>query len=76
MRPALCAMLLAAAVAAGCTSPESTRTRGGGPGADVGNRQAEVLMHAGSDPYWQTPAMIAGAHPPLDTARHAQRGSR
>ncbi|MBI1967049.1 MAG: hypothetical protein HYS40_03580 [Gemmatimonadetes bacterium] len=38
-----------------CTSPESHRTRGGGPGADVGNRGAEVVFHDGARPYYQTP---------------------
>ena len=34
---------LAAAVA-GCTSPESTRTQGGGPGADTGNAAATIAV--------------------------------
>jgi hypothetical protein len=33
---------------AACSSPETTRTRGGGPGADVGNRDKFVQMHEGS----------------------------
>ena len=33
---------------AGCTSPEAERVRGGGPGADVGNRGTPVVMHEGS----------------------------
>lgn len=44
-----------ALVLASCTSPEAHRTRGGGAGADVGNRDAAVEMHAGSQPYYQTP---------------------
>lgn len=64
-------------VASGCESPEATRTRGGGPGADSGNRPAEVRMHAGSDQYWDTPNLIHDwQHPPLDGARHARRTSR
>jgi hypothetical protein len=40
----------------GCTSPEAARTRGGGPGADVGNRpQGDVNLHAGSKIYYRTP---------------------
>ena len=35
----------------GCTSPETTRTRGGGPGADVGNRREIVRMHEGAQPF-------------------------
>jgi hypothetical protein len=44
---------------AACTSPEATRTRGGGPGADVGNRGGVVQMHEGSHPYWRTPQRLA-----------------
>lgn len=48
--------LLALALAA-CNSPEATRTRGGGPGADVGNRSPVVDMHQGARPYFQTPCV-------------------
>lgn len=41
-----------------CTSPEATRQRAGGPGADVGNRDDSVELHAGADPYWRTPAAM------------------
>ncbi len=54
----LLAILVLAAAA--CTSPEATRTRGSGPGADPGNRGAEVEMHAGSRPYYETPVRGAG----------------
>lgn len=40
-----------------CTSPEARRTRGGGPGADVGNRDPIVEMHAGSQMYFKTPCL-------------------
>jgi hypothetical protein len=43
---------------AACTSPEATRTRGGGPGADVGNRTRNVHMHEGSKPFAKTPQLI------------------
>jgi hypothetical protein len=66
-------LMLIAAAAAGCTSPESTRTRGGGPGADRGNRPAAVKMHEGSDPFAKTPVRIGKAHPRLDPARHAKQ---
>lgn len=46
-------LLLAALV--GCSSPEAARTRGGGPGADVGNRKPVVEMHEGAEPYHATP---------------------
>lgn len=71
------AVLLAGAALAGCSSPEATRSRGGGPGGDVGNRPATVSMHAGSDQYWRTPDLIEGwEHPPLEPARQAQRAGR
>lgn len=41
-----------------CTSPEAVRTRGGGPGADVGNRNAVVELHAGAHPYYHTPCRM------------------
>lgn len=47
---------LVAALAA-CASPEATRTRGGGPGADVGNRGQAVEFHAGAEPYYKTPCV-------------------
>jgi len=66
-------LTIIAACAAGCTSPESRRTRGGGQGADRGNRPAAVKMHDGSDPFWNTPERIGKEHPPLDPARQAKR---
>lgn len=59
-----------------CTSPEATRTRSGGQGADVGNRTQQVEMHAGSRPYWETPRIIASKHPPLESSLHASSQSR
>ncbi len=52
--------LVAAGLVAGCTSPEAKRIRGGGPGADTGNRTADVELHAGSEPFYQTPLKGAG----------------
>jgi hypothetical protein len=43
---------------AACDSPEAARTRGGGPGADVGNRGEIIRMHEGSKPYSKTPDRI------------------
>jgi hypothetical protein len=60
----------------GCTSPEVTRTRGGGPGADVGNRQETVRMHEGARPFENTPKLIPGQHPPLEPANQADAISR
>jgi len=59
-----------------CSSPETARTRGGGPGADTGNRGATVRMHEGSRPYEQTPVLIPAKHPPLEPARQADQLSR
>jgi hypothetical protein len=70
------ALLVSCAALADCASPETTRTRGGGPGADVGNRSGDVKMHEGSHPYWKTPDRIEGAHPSLEPARQAQELSR
>ena len=60
----------------GCASPETTRMRGGGPGADVGNRGKVVEMHEGSQPFWKTPKIIPTKHPPLDPANQADELSR
>jgi hypothetical protein len=62
-------LALAAGLVAACGSPEATRTRGGGQGADVGNRRDVVLMHEGSQPYWATPRLI-------DAKGQADRPSR
>ena len=66
-------MLLIGCVAfSSCVSPETTRTRGGGPGADVGNREKIVKMHEGSDPFWKTPQLTGAKHPPLAPAEQAR----
>jgi hypothetical protein len=70
------AMLIVCGAVTGCTSPETTRTRGDGPGADVGNRPAVVKMHEGSEPYWKTPERIGVQHPTLEPARQAEQLSR
>lgn len=46
------ALLLAA-----CASPEAMRVRGGGPGADIGNRGTPVVFHHGAKPYYKTPCI-------------------
>jgi hypothetical protein len=61
---------------AACTSPETARTRGGGPGADVGNRAKFVQMHEGSRPFESTPKLIPAKHPPLNPASQADELSR
>lgn len=80
MRTAVNVLLLAVAgcaAAAGCSSPEASRTRGGGAGSDIGNRPSEVKMHEGSEQFWRTPDRIGGAaHPPLEPASQARHSSR
>ena len=61
---------------AGCSSPEAERVRGGGPGADVGNRGNPVVMHEGSKPYEGTPRLIPAEAPPVDPAMQAYQLSR
>ena len=63
-------------VLGGCASPEAARTRGGGPGADPGNRRARIEMHGGSDQFWKTPDLIPADHVPLEPARQARERSR
>lgn len=54
-------VLLSMVALAACASPEASRVRGGGPGADRGNRDVRVEMHEGSEPYFRTPCR---AHEP------------
>lgn len=73
-RMALSAAIAACGLLAACTSPEATRQRGGGPGADPGNRPAQVKMHEGSRPYWKTPVHITPSHgPSLTPSEQARR---
>ena len=77
MKTLTLSMLLIGAAVSGCVSPETTRTRGDGPGADVGNRGPVVKLHEGSDPFWKTPDRIPiEQQPPLAPARQAQQLSR
>jgi len=48
-------ILLCLFVTAACASPEATRTRGGGAGADPGNHGTIVQLHAGANMYAKTP---------------------
>ena len=58
MKPRRTLLLVALGLSvAACTSPEATRTRAGGPGADVGNR-GSVELHGGSKPYYATPNVL------------------
>jgi hypothetical protein len=76
MRIVMALLLVEAVAAGGCSSPEAARTRGGGPGADVGNRPAAVKMHEGSRQYWKTPQRIGVESPPLESAQQARQISR
>jgi hypothetical protein len=69
-------MLIICVTVIGCTSPETRRSRGQGPGADVGNRTSTVRMHEGSEPFWKTPERIRADHPALKPARQADDLSR
>jgi hypothetical protein len=69
-------VFIAFVMVCGCVSPEATRARGGGRGADVGNRPATVKMHDGSDPFWKTPERIKAEHGPLESSTQAERLSR
>ena len=69
-------LLIAVTALAACDSPEATRTRGGGPGADVGNHDKIVEMHEGSRPFWDTPRIIESKHAPIEAARQAHELSR
>lgn len=66
-------LLVAGLAIAGCTSPEATRQRGGGPGGDIGNRPAQVLMHEGSRQYWETPVRISSEGPSLAPSEQARQ---
>ena len=59
-----------------CGSPETTRTRGGGPGADVGNRTSTVRMHDGARPFDKTPKVIMAQSPSLAPATQAEQLGR
>jgi hypothetical protein len=62
--------------AVGCKSPEATRARGQGPGADIGNRPDVVLLHEGSEPFWDTPERIPFEKPNLAPAAQASELSQ
>lgn len=78
VRPAIAAggiVLLAA-----CASPEAERVRGGGAGADPGNRDAVVELHGGAEMYAGTPCMTSlpectGPDPRSGLTRDREEGS-
>jgi hypothetical protein len=50
--------LALAGLIAACDSPEASRARGVGAGADVGNR-GRVELHGGSEMYYGTPVVVS-----------------
>jgi hypothetical protein len=71
------AAFLVAGAGLGCTSPEGTRTRGGGPGADVGNHpRGPVELHAGARMYAGTPTAGPGIGEHALIGGTAQAGQR
>jgi hypothetical protein len=76
VRIRLIMLAMAFSVLTSCTSPEAGRTRGGGPGADVGNRSTVMQMHEGSRPFEKTPKLISVQPPPLASANQADQLSR
>jgi hypothetical protein len=62
------ALLLVALVLPACTPPEAERTRGGGPGADVGNRGSEVVLHERRRPEAEVPLLVPGSRPAETTS--------
>jgi len=55
MQRVLGMILLVVGLTMAACSPEATRTRSGGPGGDVGNRDRVTEMHGQVDPYYETP---------------------
>lgn len=52
--------LVAVLALAACGSPEARRTRGGGPGADIGNRGKQMEIHGVLNPFHKTPLRSPG----------------
>jgi hypothetical protein len=69
------ALGLVAALGA-CTSPEATRTRAGGPGADTGNHDRVVEMHEGAQPYWRTQRLLSDEVTTPGNPARAERARR
>ena len=69
-------MLVAVLPLGACVSPEASRVRGGGPGADPLNHAEIVKMHEGSSQYWKTPVLIPDEYPSLQPAEQARQMSQ
>jgi hypothetical protein len=59
-RRALAGLLVAGLTLAAC-GPEAGRVRGGGPGADIGNRGATVDLHGEVNPAYRVPTVGKGS---------------
>jgi hypothetical protein len=70
---AFATLLALLAVLGACTSPEATRQRAGGAGADVGNRGDVVDLHEGANPYWRTPTALGSPQATTAAASPASR---
>lgn len=55
-RPRALITLLVLLTTMACASPEATRTRGGGPGGDIGNHDPMIQIHGPVNPYFETPS--------------------
>ena len=61
VRRVLSLVLLVVGLALAACSPEATRTRSGGPGADIGNRGPVIDMHGQQSPFYETPRYAPAA---------------
>lgn len=57
---ALLLALIALLALVACGSPEAGRARGGGPGADIGNRGKVMEIHGALNPFYKTPLRSPG----------------
>ena len=55
--------LLIGVLASVACSPEATRSRGGGPGGDIGNHSAVPQIHGTVNPYYETPRYLGTPTP-------------
>jgi hypothetical protein len=57
-----------------CVSPEAKRVRGGGAGADIGNRSDSLQLHGGSLMYSRTPCLLPKSECPGPLAQSGLPG--
>ncbi len=56
-------LLLVGVLTVAACSPEATRSRGSGPGGDIGNRSAVPEIHGAVNPYYETPRYLGTPSP-------------